>query len=224
MNECRFKVKNYWDEHELYITDEYGFKQLSIEESMKRIKNKLFEKGYKKILDLGCGSGSHSIYFNKNGFDVYASDIDCRKVRENIKRLNITDINVVEYSFTCIPYGNEFFDAVICTSTIHHAILDDIKKGISEIYRVLKPNGYFIFDIVSDEDKSYGLGTKIEENTFVGSREGEENIPHHYTNEKELKLLLNAFSSAEINKSIYSFYDLKGNKYSSKDFDVAAIK
>ena len=29
------------------------------------------EKGFKKILDLGCGLGRHSILFAKNNFDVY---------------------------------------------------------------------------------------------------------------------------------------------------------
>lgn len=222
--ENKFKVNNKWKEYEQYIINEYGFKQLSISEFIEKAKDCLLEKGYKKVLDLGCGNGKHSIYFSKEGFDVYASDIDCRLINENLRRLDISNVNVREHSFTSIPYENDFFDAVICTSTIHHAIIDDIKKGINEIYRVLRPNGYFIFDIVSKEDKSYGLGIKIEENTFVGSREGEESIPHHYTDEKELKLLLNAFSSVEINKSIYSFSYLKGNIYTSKDFDIVAIK
>lgn len=222
--ENKFKINDKWREYEQYIINEYGFKQLSISEFIKKSKVCLLEKGYKKLLDLGCGNGKHSIYFSKEGFDVYASDIDCRLINENLRHLNISNINVYEHSFTNIPYENDFFDAVICTSTIHHAIIDDIKKGINEIYRVLRPNGYFIFDIVSKEDKSYGLGIKVEENTFIGSREGEENIPHHYTDEKELKLLLNGFSSVEISKSIYSFSYLKGNRYTSKDFDIIAMK
>lgn len=220
----KFKISHKWDEYEQLITSEYGFYQLSFSNFMIRTKEYLSEKGCKRILDLGCGNGSHSIYFSKIGFEVYASDIDCRKIRENIKRLNINNISICEHSFTNIPYSNNFFDAVICTSTIHHAVIREIKKGISEIYRVLKPNGYFIFDMLSKEDQSFGLGNKIEEATFVGSREGEENIPHHYTDEKELHLLLNLFSDVEINKSIYSFINLDGNKYISKVFDIVSIK
>jgi ubiquinone/menaquinone biosynthesis C-methylase UbiE len=222
--EKEFKICDKWEEHEQNITSEYGFKQLSISNFIIMMKDCLLEKGYKKILDLGCGDGSHSIYFSEIGFEVYASDIDCRKIRKNTKRLNITNIKICEHNFINIPYGNDFFDAVICTSTIHHAIINDIKKVVSEIYRVLKQKGYFIFDMLSKEDESFGLGYKIEENTFVGSREDEENIPHHYTDEKELQSLLNLFSNIEIKKSIYSFIDLKGSKYISKDFDVIAIK
>lgn len=113
---------------------------------------------------------------------------------------------------------------MICTSTLHHAVISDIKQGINEVCRVLKPNSYFIFDFLSTLDASYGLGTKIEENTFVGSRSGEEDIPHHYTNKNELKALLNNFSFANINKSIYSFCDSKNNQYTSNVFDIIAVK
>ncbi|WP_331000776.1 class I SAM-dependent methyltransferase [Clostridium guangxiense] len=112
----------------------------------------------------------------------------------------------------------------MCTSTLHHATLSDIKQGINEICRILKPNRYFVFNFLSTLDPSYGIGTKIEENTFVGSRIGEENIPHHYTDENELEALLNKFSFANINKSIYSFYDSKNNEYTSKVFDILAVK
>ena len=33
------------------------------------------ESNYKKILDLGCGTGKHSIFLAEKGFLVYATDI-----------------------------------------------------------------------------------------------------------------------------------------------------
>lgn len=218
------KIDENWNEHSLTITDEYGFKQFSISDFIKEMKDKMTKKGCKRVLDLGCGSGRHSIYFDKAGFEVYAIDIDCGMIRKNLKRLNIDDINVLESSFTDIPCKSDFFDAVICMSTLHHAVISDIKKGIFEVLRVLKPGGYFVFDFLSKKDISYGLGTEIEKDTFEGSRAGEDNIPHHYTDENELKMLLKDFSDTQIRKSIYSFADLKGNKYTSKCFDICAIK
>lgn len=76
---------------------------------------------------------------------------------------------------------------------LHHARLKDIKRGISEIYRVIKSKGCLILDMLSKDDMSFGFGKAIEENTFVGSREGEEGIPHHYTDKEELKKLLKDF-------------------------------
>lgn len=219
-----FKIDSTWKNYELYITKEYGFIDLSISPFVIKSKDILLHHNCKRILDLGCGNGKHSIYLNSSGFDVYSSDIDCSKIVKNAKKLNLSNLSIREHSFTAIPYGDDFFDAVICTSTLHHAALSDIKQGINEVYRILKPNGYFIFDFLSTLDASYGLGTKIEENTFIGSRTSEETIPHHYTDENELKALLNNFSFANINKSIYSFCDCKNNKFISKVYDVLAIK
>lgn len=220
----KFKINSKWKNYKLYITKEYGFVDLSISPFVIKATDILLRHNCKRILDLGCGNGKHSIYLNSSGFDIYASDIDCSRIIRNAKKLNLSNLTIREHSFTAIPYDDNFFDAVICTSTLHHAVISDIKQGINEIYRVLKPNGYFVFDFISTLDASYGLGTKIEENTFIGSRTGEENIPHHYTDENELEALLNNFSFATINKSIYIFYDSKNNKYTSKVFDVLAVK
>jgi len=68
------------------------------------------------------------------------------------------------------------------------------------------------------------LGEVIEENTFVGSIEGEEGILHHYTDVEELKRLLKEFSEVNIYKNEYVI-DLMGRKeYRSKAFDVIAFK
>lgn len=88
----------------------------------------------------------------------------------------------------------------------------------------LKSSGGLIFDILSKDDLSYGLGEAIEENTFVGSREGEEGIPHHYTNIKELEKLLEKFNGASIYKNEYIIDDLNGKEYHSKVFDVITFK
>lgn len=219
-----FKIDSTWKIYELPVTKEYGFIDLSISPFITAAKNALLNHNCKRMLDLGCGNGKHSIYLNSSGFDVYSSDIDCSKIIKNTKKLNLSNLTIREHSFTAIPYADNFFDAVICTSTLHHAVLSDIKQGINEVYRVLKPNGHFIFDFLSTLDASYGLGTKIEQNTFIGSRSGEENIPHHYTDEPELKTLLNNFSFANINKSIYIFCDSKNTKYTSRVFDVFTVK
>ena len=221
---CKFKIEKDIKEHEMYITKEFGFKDFAITDFIKSTKTFLKDNGCKNMLDIGCGNGRHSIYFNENGFEVYSCDINCNRINDNLKGLNIKNIDVSCSSFTDLPYDDNFFDTVICMSTLHHAVYKDIKKGISEIYRVLKPHGYFIFDFLSRKDESYRLGIKIEDNTFIGSRSGEENVPHHYTDENELKTLLSSFSNADIVSRTYYFFDSKMNKYTSKVFDVTAFK
>lgn len=121
-------------------------------------------------------------------------------------------------------HQDNYFDAVICTSVLHHQDFKQIENSISEIYRVLRQNGYFSFDFLSVEDDSFGIGEEIEKNTFVGSREREENIPHHYTDVIELNELLNNFREIKIQKNEYHIIIDSERKIKSRVFDVLTYK
>jgi len=82
--------------------------------------------------------------------------------------------------------------------TTGHGSLEDSRKNVNEIYRVLKPNGVVVIDYVSKDDANYGKGKEIENDTFIDNVEGEENIPHHYSTIEELKELYSSFSEVNI--------------------------
>lgn len=154
------------------------------------------ELGYKRILDIGCGYGKHSIYLADNNFTVTSIDINPQALewlKGYIDRKSISNITLLQADINSLPFQDNYFDAVICTSVLHHQDIKHIKNSISEIYRVLKQNGYFLFDFLSIEDDSFGIGEEVEKNTFIGSREGEENIPHHYTDVLEINELFKNF-------------------------------
>ena len=44
-------------------------------EDISKILSSFKKHKVKRILDLGCGSGRHTIYFAKRGFDVYGIDV-----------------------------------------------------------------------------------------------------------------------------------------------------
>jgi len=182
--------------------------------------SKLFKKReYNKILDLGCGTGRHSIYLAQQGFFVYAIDISRTGIeilKKNAKAKNLKNIQYKIYDMTKIPYEDNFFDAIICVFTMGHGLLNDAKKTIDEIFRVSKPKGIVITEFMSVKDKTYGKGKKIEKNTFIGSMVGEEDIPHHYFTKEEIKRLFSKFSKTKISTTTYF------NKIEA--FDVEAIK
>jgi len=220
-------AKNEWKIHKLIIEKIEGEYQTSLSDTIKNSIKVFKEKNYNKILDLGCGTGRNSLFFAQHGFEVFASDISKESIdilRNKIHRKDIFNINIYNFSFENIKFENDFFDAVVCTSVLHHAQLKDIKRGIAEIFRVLKPKGCLILDMLSKDDLSYGLGKAIEENTFVGSREGEEGIPHHYTDIEALKKLLEKFYEVNIYKNEYIIDISGGKEYCSKVFDVIAFK
>ena len=95
---------------------------------------------------------------------------------------------------------------------------------INEIFRVLKPGGILITDLLSIEDDSFGLGEEIEKNTFVGGREGEEGIPHFYTTDKEIKEFFKKFDEVKVSKTDYIFELIDGKEFISKAFDICCLK
>lgn len=99
-----------------------------------------------------------------------------------------------------------------------------MKTTIDEIYRILKLNGVLIADILSTEDQSFGVGEQIEKNTFVGGREGEDGIPHHYSNEEELAKLLSRFNGVNISKVEYVLKMNEDKQYFSKAFQIEASR
>lgn len=175
-------------------------------------------RGYKKILDLGCGTGRHSIFLAKKGFNVYASDISKTGVAITRKKAKALGLNIKFKVFDMkkIPYPANYFDGVICIFVLGHGLLEDNKKAIDEIYRVLKPRGMVITEFMSVKDKTYGKGKKIEENTFLGSMEEDKHMMHHYFTRDEIKMLLSKFTSIKISPKEY-WGEVKA-------FDVEAVK
>ena len=181
----------------------------------------------KSIMDLGCGTGRHSIYLAQQGFKVYATDISetgLEITKSKAEKLNLSNIEFKQHDIRDILYDNNTFDGILCVWTTGHGTLEDSRKNINEIYRVLKPNGVVVIDYVSIYDENYGKGKEIEKDTFINNVEGEENIPHHYSNIEELKELYSNFSHVEITPVEYHFFDSYESKHTIKAFVVISIK
>lgn len=194
---------------------------------IRRASKEFKSKGYARVLDLGCGTGRHSIYLAKQGFSVVASDIAPTGLdiaRSKARSLGLKNIEFKLHDMRGIPLGNDYIDGVICIWVLPHGKLEDITTTVHEIHRILKSGGTVITDLLSVDTESYGTGREIECNTFVGEKKDEEDVPHHYTNRAELTKLFSRFQQRRIRLCSRFYTDEEGRKHFSKRFHVRAVK
>ena len=115
----------------------------------KWVKLRFFEKTG-KLLDIGCGMGNYLDDFKQLGYDVYGIDID----KNNIKLCKEKKLNVkiCDMETEKLPFPNNFFDFVFSKHVIEH--IDNTENFLSEIKRVLKPNG-ITFIMTENWDKTH---------------------------------------------------------------------
>ena len=95
------------------------------------------------ILDYGCGPGTFLMKLNKlSNSNLYGVDISDEFIEQsinNFKKYNINNIKVQKVEPEKLPFEDQKFDVILIVDVIHH--LDDIKKNINEIKRILKKGG-----------------------------------------------------------------------------------
>lgn len=106
-----------------------------------------------KILDAGCGGGRNIVWLMRNGFDVFAIDIDdgaVAKIRKLATSLELSPENFQMATIESIPFQNESFDWVICNTVLHFAEdRDQFDRMLTEMWSKLKPGGMFFARIAS---------------------------------------------------------------------------
>ena len=101
----------------------------------------------KNILDIATGTGDLAILMANTsaekiiGLDISAGMLEVGKQKINAKNLN-KKIEMVLGDSEKIPYNDNFFDAVTVAFGIRN--FENLEIGLSEILRVLKPNGIFV--------------------------------------------------------------------------------
>ena len=98
------------------------------------------------ILEVGCGTGTLTLAAKRRtgpsgkafGIDVIPGMIElCQRKAAQANE----DVTFQLGSIDDIPFSENLFDVVMCSFMIFHMSEDTRRKGIAEIYRVLKPKG-----------------------------------------------------------------------------------
>ena len=97
-------------------------------------------QGSRRILDVGAGQGKLTAAFTQIGFEVVGLE-PSSTLRERARQLH-PDLEFVAGSATALPFPDNSFYYVICVEVLEH--IPDTQLAISEMYRVLKPEGKLI--------------------------------------------------------------------------------
>ena len=107
-----------------------------------------------KLLDIGIGTGLSSRHFARTGLKVYGLDESEEMLGACRSKSFTEELTRFDATSDTIPYGNRYFDHVICCGVLH--FLGDLSDLFAEARRVMKTGGIFAFTISpSDTDKGY---------------------------------------------------------------------
>ncbi|TSA55798.1 class I SAM-dependent methyltransferase [bacterium] len=95
-----------------------------------------------KALDVGCGSGVMLVDLSRREFETVGVDISAGMIRRSIElspNLGVAKPFLCVADIENLPFADESLNLVICAGVVEY--LDRDAKALSEISRVLKPNG-----------------------------------------------------------------------------------
>jgi SAM-dependent methyltransferase len=165
----------------------------------------------KKILDLGSGSGRHTVFLTKGGFNVCGMDISGTGLsftKEWLRKKNLKAGLVKSSCYNRFPFKDDFFDAIVSTQVIHHNYHEKVRFTISEIERVLKQGGLLLLIVPFRKNQKEMMKLKkrvksknVAPHTYVPIEGDEEGLPHFLYTKKLLIEDLKNFNIIDIHKT-----------------------
>ena len=126
---------------------------------MPKLEQKALKLSKGSVLDVGCGSGSHSLHLRKKGFNVKAIDISKGAIEVTKQRgvLKAEVLNILDET--------ETFDTILLlmNGTGIFQELTQVSKYLSHLKTLLKPGGQILIDssdikyMYEDEDGGYWM-------------------------------------------------------------------
>lgn len=154
------------------------------------------------LLDAGCGDGSFIKLINKSNLntkEIWGIDTNphIRELKKEIPNCSFSVQSLLKTNFR-----DHKFDAIVCLDVLEH--IEDIKKALSELWRILKEKGYLITSEPT-ESFPYKFLRFLLKGTF--SQESGPGAGTHYYNAKEIEKIIKKIGFTKItSKKIPFFY------------------
>ncbi len=101
------------------------------------------------VLDLGCGTGTLTILIKQSHLmsHVYGLDADPQilEIARSKAKQDETRITLEQGMAYQLPFPRAWFDRVLSSLVLHHLTVDEKQLALSEVHRILRPGGKFVF-------------------------------------------------------------------------------
>lgn len=135
---------------------------------MPKLEQKALQLAKGKVLDVGCGAGSHALYLQEKGFDVTAIDISKNAIKacelrglKNCKVSNVLDLDTDTSTTLSIPNQYDTI-LLLMNGTGIFGKMNQISKFLQKLKSLLNENGQILLDSSDliymydqDEDGAY---------------------------------------------------------------------
>lgn len=171
----------------------------------------------KSLLDFGCGTGAHSIYFKKKGFEVYGVDVSEEAIKicqRNLGDKLFKQVNINEEKVDIEQLFERKFDVIFANQVLYYLDEQELDYTLSAFDKALNKDGLVIFTMMSINNYYYKYSKVCEDKknlrrVELKGRVEDTSYIQFINNEHHLKKLFNKFEELFIGK--YDFELVEGS-------------
>lgn len=192
--------KEYWDE----LYNSISHKTPKYDLWLDKYEDTISKSKDTPIIDLGCGFGNDTLYLKERGYDVIACDFS-EKALERLTAL-IDKLTVKCFDMKDgLPFQDSCAKVIISDLSLHYFKWGETEKILSEINRVLKPEGILLCRVNSTKDANYGAGQGVEIEDNYYDIDGK---LKRFFNEKQLRELFKDWDIQYMNEYVMRRYKM----------------
>ena len=179
-----------FEKHSIQYEDWFNENKYAYQSEINAIKNIL--PNFNNGIEIGVGSGKFALPLGiKYGVEP---SVEMRKIAES------RGIRVFDGVAENLPLENESCDLVLMVTTL--CFLDDASKAFSEVYRILKPEGFFVNGFVDKNSMIGKIYQQYKEKSIFY------NIAVFFSTEEVIDLLEESgFKNLKFNQTIFNTLD-----------------